>query len=83
LLHGITVLVVDDDPDARTILKQILNQGGAHVITAESAREALQILPRARPTLLVSVIAMPQEDGYYLIRQVHTLSQQEGGATPA
>jgi PAS domain S-box-containing protein len=82
-LHGITVLVVDDDPDARTILKRILNQGGAHVITAESAREALQILPRARPTLLVSDIGMPQDDGYYLIRQVRTLSQQEGGATPA
>jgi signal transduction histidine kinase/DNA-binding response OmpR family regulator len=82
-LAGITILVVDDDADARQIMERILRDGGASVVTASSASEALAILPRIRPNLLLSDIGMPNEDGYDLIKKVRALSRNDGGATPA
>lgn len=82
-LQGVTVLVVDDDADARNVMQRILGDSGASVITASSAAEALQVLPHARPTLLVSDIGMPGEDGYDLIRRLRALPGSEGGKTPA
>ncbi len=72
-LHGITILVVDDDSDARIIMGRILaDQGGAQVFTASSATEALERLHNYRPDILISDIGMPGEDGYDLIRKVRT-----------
>ena len=82
-LTGTTILVVDDDADARLIMERILRGGGASVVTASSAREALAILPRLQPNLLVSDIGMPGQDGYDLIRKVRALSRNDGGAIPA
>jgi CheY-like chemotaxis protein/two-component sensor histidine kinase len=82
-LDGITVLVVDDDPDARDILARILRGGGASVITASSAAEALEILRAAKPALLISDIGMPGEDGYDLIRAVRALTAEDCGRVPA
>jgi CheY-like chemotaxis protein len=82
-LIGITILVVDDDPDARRIMERILTEGGASVVSASSASEALTILPQLQPDLLISDIGMPDEDGYDLIKKVRTLSRTDGGATPA
>src|SRR5678810_302615 len=56
---------------------------GAAVATAASAHEALQLLGRHRPDVLVSDIAMPDEDGYALIRCVRQLAPEDGGATPS
>jgi signal transduction histidine kinase len=82
-LAGVTILVVDDDADARQIMERILRDGGATVVTASSASGALAILPRLLPNLLVSDIGMPNEDGYDLIKKVRALSRNDGGATPA
>jgi CheY-like chemotaxis protein len=79
----ITVLVVDDDPDARDVLARILRDGCASVITASSAVEALEILKKSKPALLVSDIGMPDEDGYDLIRKVRALAANDGGRVPA
>ena len=82
-LDGLRVLVVDDEQDARDVIGEILRRGGADVTTAATAQEGLQLLGRLRPDVLVSDIAMPDEDGYAFIRCIRQLSPEDGGATPS
>jgi len=77
------LLVVDDEPDTREILSEILRSAGATVATAGSATEALALCDRFRPDLLISDIAMPGGDGYALIRQLRRRGPERGGAMPA
>ncbi|HXC40025.1 MAG TPA: ATP-binding protein [Burkholderiales bacterium] len=72
-LQGLKVLVVDDEPDTRLLLRQLLEDCNGTVITASSAEEALQVLTREAPDVLVSDIGMPAEDGYAFIRRVRAL----------
>jgi PAS domain S-box-containing protein len=69
-LAGVKVLVVDDEEDARALVKRVLADSGAEVRVAESVAEALQVLDKFRPHVLVSDIGIPEEDGYDLIRQI-------------
>jgi PAS domain S-box-containing protein len=69
-LDGTRVLVVDDEADARQLLVKVLQQAGATVLAADSAREALEILSKLQPEVLVSDLGMPDEDGFDLIRAV-------------
>jgi signal transduction histidine kinase len=78
-LNGITVLVVDDDPDAREVIARILRGGGASVLTASSVATAMELLRESTPGLLVSDIGMPGEDGYDLIRKVRALTAEDCG----
>jgi len=80
-LRGLRLLVVDDDPDTRDLLWQILTDSGALVVTAASATEALSVLESAPPHILVSDIGMPGRDGYELIRDVR--SRWPSGDLPA
>jgi CheY-like chemotaxis protein len=82
-LDGITVLAVDDEPDARNLIKRVLEDCGAKVIQAASAQEALELVIRERPDMIVSDIGMPGEDGYAFIKKVRALRPDEGGRTPA
>jgi PAS domain S-box-containing protein len=82
-LKGIRVLVVDDEPDARETLQQILEHCNAEVRTVGSAAEAMKLLESWRPDVLLSDIGMPGEDGYDLIRRVRELPAERGGRTPA
>jgi CheY-like chemotaxis protein len=82
-LSGIRVLLVDDEPDAREVVSEILKRCGGDVATAGSARDALAALKAGGVDVLVSDIAMPDEDGYHLIRSLRALPPDEGGATPA
>ncbi|NTU79340.1 MAG: response regulator, partial [Chloroflexales bacterium] len=82
-LRGLRVLLVDDQPEVLEILHEMLILGGAVVRRCTSAREALAALGQWRPAVLVSDIAMPKEDGYWLIAQVRALAPEAGGATPA
>jgi len=82
-LEGITVLVVDDEEDAREAMSVLLRQAGARVIPVSSAVEALEFLERQTPDVLLSDIAMPGEDGYALIRRVRGRSADEGGRVRA
>ena len=83
-LQGISILVVDDEADARDMLRTLLEEFGADVMTAASAREAFDLLSSAwKPDVLVSDIGMPEEDGYTLIKKVRALSPEQGGTTPA
>jgi CheY-like chemotaxis protein len=82
-LHGLRVLVVDDDRETLDMLKFVLAQCEAEVTTAASVREALQVLEHSRIDVLVSDLAMPDEDGYDLIRQVRKRVREGGGNMPA
>jgi len=79
----VRVLVVDDEADARDLLKMILQHYGAEVRAAKSTAEGLGLLKSWLPDVLVSDIGMPGQDGYALIREVRSLSSEHGGATPA
>jgi len=76
-LTGANVLVVDDDPDAREILRTILEDAGARVTTSSSASETRDLVSAMRPDLLIADIGMPDEDGYSLIMSIRDL---ESGA---
>jgi signal transduction histidine kinase/ActR/RegA family two-component response regulator len=82
-LHGVRVLVVDDDVEARQMISTVLAQSGAEVRTCLSSGEALEALSRWRPDVLMSDIGMPNEDGYALIQRVRRLRQECGGRIPA
>jgi signal transduction histidine kinase/CheY-like chemotaxis protein len=81
-LQGIHVLVVDDDPSTLDMLSEALHIGGAQVTSASSARGALECLDMAPPDVIVSDIAMPGEDGLWLIQQVRARPGRTAG-TPA
>ena len=82
-LDGLRVLVVDDEADARELLTTILRQYKVEVAAVASAGEALEVLQRLKPNVLVSDIGMPGEDGYALIRKVRALDIEQGGQIPA
>jgi len=82
-LHGLTVLVVDDQEDARELMRVVLGRCGATVVAAESTATALEALDRCRPDVILSDLEMPGEDGYSLIRKVRARSPERGGAVPA
>jgi len=82
-LAGLTVLVVDDQADARDLLKRVLEDCAAKVFTAASADEALQLLRLRQPHVLITDIGMPGTDGYTLLKRVRALGAERGGRVPA
>jgi signal transduction histidine kinase/DNA-binding response OmpR family regulator len=82
-LAGIHVLLVDDEKDARDLVSEILRRSNAEVSAAASVREARECMARALPDILVCDLAMPEEDGYSLIRTMRQLPPEHGGQTPA
>ena len=77
-LDGLTILVVDDEPDTRELLRQGLEYCGARVRVAATAAEALAALNSEVPDIVISDIGMPGVDGYDLIRQIRTLQNEQG-----
>jgi PAS domain S-box-containing protein len=82
-LAGIRVLVVDDDAEACELVRRMLEPLGAGVTTVRSAAEAFERTRTLRPDILISDLAMPEEDGVSLIRRIRALPADQGGDTPA
>src|SRR6185503_6277899 len=82
-IRGTRILVVDDDADARELIKRLLEECGAQVTVASSSTEAIKIIRRGALDVLVSDIAMPGEDGNALVRHVPDLPPEQGGELPA
>jgi len=82
-LSGVGVLVVEDEADARDLIRTVLEQLGAGVVTASSADEALALLDRERLDVLLSDIEMPGMDGYGFMRAVRERPAHRGGRIPA
>jgi signal transduction histidine kinase/CheY-like chemotaxis protein len=76
-LSGVTVLVVDDNPDARDLVGLALQRAGARMLLAGTAPEALATFEHDPPDVVVSDIEMPGEDGYSLLKKIRALP---GGA---
>jgi len=83
LLSGLRILVVEDEDDTRDLLVTALEQCGAEVAAVASVADALKRLDEQVPDVLVSDLAMPDEDGYSLIRQVRARPGERGGRVPA
>lgn len=82
-LDGTKILVIDDDLDGREMLTEYLRALGANVVAVGSAQEALQRVRDHGADILISDIAMPEMDGYELIRRVRALELASGQRIPA
>jgi PAS domain S-box-containing protein len=82
-LSGVKILAVDDEPDACRLIKWMLAQCHADVVTASSAAEAILLVETGRPDVLISDIGMPDVDGYELLRRMRALGAARGGMIPA
>lgn len=82
-LNNVSILVVDDHPDNRSYVIAVLEQAGAQVDTAASAQEAMDYLQHALPTVVLTDIAMPEEDGYELLRRIQLFEHDRGVTIPA
>ncbi len=82
-LAGVRVLLVDDEPEARDVISEVLRSSGAEVCAVGSAAEALESVVRFCPDAVVSDIGMPLVDGYSLARKLRALTDGEGGGVPA
>jgi PAS domain S-box-containing protein len=76
-LSNVTVLVVDDESDARTVLKRLLESAGALVHLAQSAEDGMQQLLTQPVEVLICDIGMPDQDGYSLIRRIRALNRRD------
>jgi len=82
-LRGIRILVVDDDDDSRDLVVSILEKCEAITFAASSAEQALSIIVRDHPDVLVSDIGMPGMDGYELVRAIRALPDERAQRVPA
>jgi CheY-like chemotaxis protein len=69
-LQGVSVLAVDDDVDALTMAREILEAAGASVTTADSARQALSLIDASPPDVLLADVGMPKMSGFELITEI-------------
>jgi signal transduction histidine kinase/CheY-like chemotaxis protein len=82
-LRGVSVLVVDDDPQALELVQSTLERAGASVTTAGSAREARDYFTRTPADVIVSDLMMPDDDGLDFIREIRRIDDRRGQRTPA
>jgi signal transduction histidine kinase/CheY-like chemotaxis protein len=82
-IEGVSVLVVDDDFESRQLVAECLESRGATVYLAGSAAAAYVIMHRERVDVLLADIAMPEEDGYAMIRRVRAGLVPHGATLPA
>lgn len=82
-LDGLRVMIVDDELETRDLLMTMLTRRGADVRACASAAEALEAIEQWAPSVVVSDIGMPDEDGYGLISKLRALEPERGGNTPA
>ncbi|MGN6627699.1 MAG: PAS domain-containing protein [Tepidisphaeraceae bacterium] len=81
-ISGMKIVVIDDEPDARLMVKRLLEDCDAHVRTAGSVDEGLALVGAERPDVIVSDIGMPGEDGFSLIRRLRALPAERDRKTP-
>jgi signal transduction histidine kinase/ActR/RegA family two-component response regulator len=82
-IAGLRVLLVDDEPETLGTLAAFLEERGAQIKAVSSVRDAFEAFQAWRPDVLVSDIAMPEEDGYALIHRIRGREREHGGHVPA
>jgi len=76
-LKGLRIVLVDDDIDTLRSLTALFESCGMLVEACSGASEALNVVLRRSPDLIISDIAMPGEDGYSLITKLRTLQREK------
>ncbi len=82
-LFGLCVMIIEDEPRTLEVLSEALVSFGAKTVLCASVAEALTAFEKSKPTILVSDIAMPGEDGYSLIRKIRELGPKKNGDIPS
>ncbi len=82
-LCGAYILVVDDDPDARELLRVLLEREGAEVALADSSKTARDLIRGRQPDVIVCDVGMPEQDGYSFMRHLRASGEQAGAFIPA
>jgi signal transduction histidine kinase len=82
-LDGVGVLLVEDEPDTRDAVCLVLSRAGARVVGVGSADEALLAFQQIHPDVLVCNLALPDEDGYSLLRRIRAVTDAGTGFVPA
>jgi len=82
-LAGRRILIVDDEADARELMRMVLRSSGADVRAATCAEEAFEQLEQWHPDILVSDIGLPGDDGYALIQKLRAWEAPRGASIPA
>ena len=77
------MLVVDDDHDALSLVREILELAGARITTIDTGQGALDLIQAVRPSVLVADVGLPDIDGFELVRRVRQLNDRQVRATPA
>ncbi|MFN2578101.1 MAG: response regulator [Pyrinomonadaceae bacterium] len=83
ILNGLRFLVVDDEPDSRELVATILKRCGGQVRCSQSAEDAIRAFKEWQPDLLISDIAMPDEDGFILLKRLRKLRSKRAKEIPA
>ena len=81
-LDGVRALIVDDEGDALELIRRVLESRGASVTTVGSGEEALRLLERSEPDVIISDIGMPGMDGYQFMRRMRA-AEPKDRRTPA
>lgn len=82
-LKGLRVILLDDENDSLELLVTLLTQNGVEVRPHSNVRDALDTLKNWKPDVIISDLAMPEEDGYSFIKKLRELSPEDGGTIPA
>ena len=82
-LAGVSVLIVDDQPDAREVLMLVLREQGAEVRAVDSAAAGLRAMKKRLPDVIVSDVGMPGQDGHAFMRKLRSLDVDQGSKVPA
>jgi CheY-like chemotaxis protein len=75
-LAGVHILVVEDHDDSRDLWERVLRYAGALVTAARSARQALELCATVRPDVVVTDLAMPEDDGVWLAEELRARGEQ-------
>lgn len=79
ILRGRHVLIIDDQRDARELIRRVMDRAEALVLEAATGDEALERLAGSKPDLIICDIGMPDEDGYSLLRRIRQQIDPEHG----
>jgi PAS domain S-box-containing protein len=82
-IEGLRILLIDDEMDTLEVLAAFLANKGAEVKSNTNVRDALETIKEWKPNVIISDIAMPEEDGYSFIKKLRALPPEEGGTIPA